>query len=198
MSRHSKRNVLLGIGCGALLTLASWTQIWINFSVSEGATTTVLAVPGTSASPLISAIALGSLAAVGALLIARRVARIIVLGAVLILGMGGVVTLLVTFANPVSASLIVLSATLGLSDIQTVSASVVETSITLWLWLAVVGFLVVCCCATWGLVSEPKWASPTDRFTRPEINASSQATTSSKSRAIDAWDSLSRGDDPTS
>lgn len=198
MSRHSKRNVLLGIGCGALLALASWTQIWIIFSLSEGATTKELTVPGTLASPLTSAIALGSLAAVGALLIARRVARIIVLGAVLILGLGGVVSLLVTFANPVSASLIVLSATLGISDIQTVSASVVETSMTFWLWLAVLGFVAVCCCATWGLMSERKWASPTDRFTRPEMNTSSQATTSSKSRAIDVWDSLSRGDDPTS
>lgn len=198
MRGNHKRNVLWGIFAGALCSLAAWTQTWFVFSISEGATTSELSVPGTATAPLVSPISLVALAGVGVLLIAQRVVRWLVLVVVIVLGVCGDVSLWFTFANPIASSLNVLSKVTGISDITAVSASVTETATTGWIWVAALGFLIVSVSGAGGLLGSRQWGSPSTRFTRPEKWSQSSRVEKPITRDNDSWETLSRGEDPTS
>jgi len=194
---NSKRNVVLGISAGALIALSGWTQVWFVFSASEGVALSDVTVSGTEIRPLVSALAFGSLAAVGALLLAGPRARIFILVATVIIGTSGLVSVFTATASPVGAAISSLSSVLGVVDVSAVTQAVTRTSLTAWIWATAFGFALLTAAAASGVVSSRRWTQPTDRFNRPEIEANSADVRSSQIADGDSWDSLSRGEDPT-
>jgi uncharacterized membrane protein (TIGR02234 family) len=195
--RNSKRNVLFVVSSGALIALAAWTQAWFVFSTSEGVAVADVTVAGTQGQPLVSALAIGALAAVGALLLAGHAVRFLILVLTFVLGVSGIVAVSTAAANPVAASLSSLSSLIGVVDIATVAQAVKSTTVTAWPWVSTFGFALVCLGVVLGLFSTRGWNRPTQRFNRPEIEADSSRSRTSELADDESWDSLSRGEDPT-
>ena len=194
---NPKRSVLLVTSAGALISLAAWTQTWFVFSTSEGIAMADVTVAGTESRPLISALALGSLAAVGALLLAGPVARILILITTFVVGVAGIASVITALTNPVAASLSSLSQIMGVADVAAVSQSVSGATFTLWSWATALGFALICLAVVFGLISTREWSRPTQRFNRPEIETVSSHARTPNSSEGDSWDTLSRGEDPT-
>ncbi len=195
--RKFKRNVLLGLTIGALLALAAWTQVWFTFDVSEGAAVSQVTVAGTESRPFVSALALGTLAAIGALLLAGNVARLLILLVTIGLGVGGVISASSASQDPIAASLAPLSAVTGLDDVGTVTAAVTAQTQTAGWIVCSFGFFLIFLSALAGAVTHRKWQRPTDRFNRPESDAEFRSVKTDHISDGDSWDSLSRGEDPT-
>ena len=193
----SKRNVVLALLLGALLVLSAWTQVWFVFSISEGVAASDVTVAGTDSRPLVSALAIGALAAIGAMLLAGPVARILILVALVLIGISGLGAVMSSTADPAGAALSSLSSVLGVIDISAVTRAVTGVSITPWPWIAVVGFSLLLVSALVGIVATRHWGNPTQRFNRPEIGTSSTSHQNAEIADGDSWDSLSRGEDPT-
>jgi len=193
----SKRNVLLALSLGALLALSAWTQAWFVFSISEGVAASDVTVAGTESRPLVSALAIGALAAIVAILLAGPVVRILILVATVVIGVAGLVTVVSATADPAVAALSSLSSVLGVVDTSAVAQAVTGISITPWPWVAALGFSLLFVFALFGIMSTRQWGNPTQRFNRPEIGTSSASHQNAENADGDSWDSLSRGEDPT-
>lgn len=193
----SKRNVLLALALGALLAMSAWTQAWFVFSISEGVAASDVTVAGTESRPLVSSLAIGALAAIGAILLAGPVERILILIATVVIGASGFVAVVSAIADPAVAALNSLSSVLGVVDISAVSQAVTGITITPWPWVTALGFLLLIVFALFGIFSTRQWGNPTQRFNRPEIGTSSASEQKAEIADGDSWDSLSRGEDPT-
>lgn len=193
----SKRNVVLALSLGALLVLSAWTQVWFVFSISEGAAASDVTVAGTESRPLVSALAIGALAAIGAIFLAGPVARILILVTTVVIGASGLGAVTSAMADPAGAALSSLSSVLGVVDISAVTQAVTGVSTTPWPWMAVIGFSLLLVSALFGIVATRRWGNPTRRFNRPEIVTSLASQQTTHIADGDSWDSLSRGEDPT-
>lgn len=177
--------ILAGVAAAGL-TLLSWTQPWFQLTL-EG--DRPLTVRGQSAAPSLSALALASLALVGALSIAGRGVRIglgvieVAIGAII------VAVTVTALQNPVAASGSVITDTTAIGGPQSIAALVQSVVATLWPWVGVFGGLLVAAVGVGVLVTGRRWPGPTRKYeTTPSAGAST---------AVDAWDSLSEGSDPT-
>jgi hypothetical protein len=177
--------------------MSAWTQAWFVFSISEGVAASDVAVAGTECRPLVSALALGALAAIAAVLLAGPVARIAIFSATVLIGASGLVAVTSAIADPAVAALSSLSTVMGVIDISAVAQVVTGTSITPWPWVAALGFALLALSSILGIISTRHWNRPTDRFNRPEMDMKSPRVHTTEIADGDSWDSLSRGEDPT-
>ncbi len=183
--------------CGILLAGAvgvlSSTQTWLQVMLTAGGSP--LAVPGASAVPVLAPLSLAALALGAVLAIVGQVLRHVL--AVLALAFGVVLSVLVAqvaFTRPVSAAAAVVTATTGITGKDALAALVAEIGLTAWPWLALVGAALLSAAGAFALVTARTWRSAGRRY-----GAASRATAPAAGPldAIDSWDDLSRGDDPT-
>lgn len=198
---------ILGTGLGLL----AWSQTWFDLVLASGAgahvTAEVIAVPGSVASPAIAALSLAGLALAAALSLAGPGIRV-VLGVLEVL-LGGCLVLAaaLSLGDPVgSVSPAVTEATGVAGDAPT--AELVGTAVaTIWPIVAIVGGVLVVVAGVLVLVTGTRWPASTRRY-RSGLEpvdgdgvstggASPASERAASDRAIDDWDELSRGDDPT-
>jgi len=194
----SKLIILVVLVVGALIALSAWTQVWFVFSITEGVALSDVSVAGTESRPLVSALALGALAAVAALLLAGRFVRTLILLTTAAIGLVGLASVFSSIGNPVGSALGSLSSVMGVVDISTIAQSITRSHLTPWPWVTAFGFSVVVIGAVLGIFSARRWSRPARRFTRPEITTNSAEVREGEMADGDSWDSLSRGEDPTS
>jgi uncharacterized membrane protein (TIGR02234 family) len=185
---------------GSGLALLSWSQPWFELVLTEGAGAPTgrapIAVAGQVASPALAALALAGLALAGALAIAGPAVRV-VLG-VLAVVLGGCILLAagISIGDPVAAVAPAVAEATGVTGTEPSAALVESAAATPWPIVAVVGGGLVAASGVLVLATGTRWPVSARRYRGARL-AADGAAASGADRAIDDWDELSRGDDPT-
>lgn len=223
--RRIKLYALLSILVGSGLTLLASTQTWSTLHLRAVANHAApVTVQGSAAAPALTALALAGLALAAALAIAGRLVRILlgVLG--LIIGASVLLSALTAVTDPVQAAAPAVTAATGVAGHTSVAHLVSRLDTSIWPWFAVVGGALVVLCTLGVLVTSSRWPGPSKRYQAVRFEAAGQPHTeadagedtaadagadagdgtergagpgSGRDAAIDSWDELSRGEDPT-
>jgi len=196
IARRARLLSVLAVIVGGALALISSTQTWLEVTLREGAHP-VLSVAGADASALLAPLSLAALALGLALSIVGRILRYALgLLAVAIGGLLAVGALRIAVEHPADAFAAAVTEATGLTGIEAVSALVDAVESTPWPHAALAGAVLVAAGGACTLATAHRW-SGSDRRYRQEPSTSAGPTGSRPHDAIDSWDELSRGDDPT-
>jgi Tryptophan-associated transmembrane protein (Trp_oprn_chp) len=191
---------------GAGLALLSWSQTWFELELTDAAAQgsgDAIAVPGSIASPALAAFGLAGLALVAALAIAGPAVRV-VLG-VLEVVLGGCVLLAVwiTVGDPIGAVSPAVTDATGVSGSGPTAELVASADPTAWPVAAIVGGVLLVAAGVLVLATGTRWPASSRRYRAARLADAEEPVSNAargraaSDRAIDAWDELSRGDDPT-
>lgn len=194
MRRARSLAVLAMLAAGAIGVIAS-TQTWIDVTLDDGAQQT-LAVAGAEALPVLTPLSLAALALGAALSIVGPVLRYVfgVLGALIAALVGGGAAQLM-IGRPVAAAASTVTDATGISGTDAVGSLITGFSLTPWPGVTLFAQAVLFAAAVFTLVTARRWTSGVSRKYRTATEAG--ADTGRPHDAIDSWDDLSRGDDPT-
>jgi hypothetical protein len=200
--------VVLGLAGVALVVLAG-TRTWAHVTVLDLPGMTDVALGGRQAAPAVVPVALACGAAVVVLTLAGRVVRLLV--ALGLVGLGALVVSLTLAARDDAAGALVRSLRTGVGMFggavsvgvpQGLDADQTRTVLTGWPWLAVAGGVLLAVAGLVALLTGWAWPGPARRFEAPGAAATpvpvpGGSADRGSAPMDDAWDSLSRGDDPT-
>jgi len=179
--------------CGAGGVLSS-TQTWLQVTLA-GTAADELSVSGAAAVPVLAPLSLAVLALGLALSIVGRMLRYIFgVIAVVAAAVLGVVTAAVAYELPVSAVARTVTDATGITGDAPVSHLVSQISATAWPTVTLALWAVLLAAGVFVLATAHRWRASgrkyrTDQLARPA---------SGPLDAVDSWDGLSRGEDPTS
>lgn len=191
---------------GAGLAVLSWSQTWFDVELTDATaqgTGEAISVPGSIASPALAALGLAGLALVAALAIAGPAIRI-VLG-VLEVVLGGCVLLAawLTLADPVGAVSPAVTDATGVSGAGPTAELVASADATAWPAGAIIGGVLLVAAGIVVLATGTRWPASSRRYRSARLADAEEPLSeaargrAASDRAIDDWDELSRGDDPT-
>lgn len=186
---------LAAVVAGGALALISSTQTWLEATL--GQTGDVLAVAGDDAVPLLAPLSLAALALGLALSIVGRVLRY-AFGVLAVLIGGGLAVAgwRIAAEPPIDAVATTVTETTGLAGADAVSALVSQITATAWPALTVAIALLIVAGGIVALVTGHRWSGSGRRY-RTDPAAVTASGGSRPHDAIDSWDDLSRGEDPT-
>jgi len=193
--RRLKSTLLLcGVAISAV-TLLSWTQQWFVITLDDGQT---VLVGGDIAAQGLSALALAGLALIGALSIAGRVFRVILGILQVFIGVTIAFSAFLALSDPVAVSATAISALTGVAGPQSVTALVTEISLSVWGWLALIAGILTIGHGLAISFSAHRWPDTSKKYQSiTRYQASAEKPADATTSAIDDWDALSKGDDPT-
>lgn len=197
MTRRARLIAIVAIlGCGALGVISS-TQTWLTVVLDDGAGRT-LAVPGAAAIPVLAPLSLAVLALGGALSIVGVVLRY-AFGAltVLIAIVLAWLTAAVAFGRPTSAVASTVTEATGITGEGAVADLVSSISATPWPLVTLAAWAVLVAAGIFTLATAQRWRGTGRRYRTDEVSRTAAPSGSRPHDAIDSWDDLSRGDDPT-
>lgn len=196
--------VLVVTVIGAGLALLSWSQTWYELRLADAATNgEAIAVSGSTASPALAALGLAGLALVAALAIAGPGIRL-VLGVLEIL-LGGCVLLAagVSLGDPLGAVAPAVTEATGVTGSGPTAELVASATATAWPAAAIAGGALLVLAGLAVLVTGTRWPASSRRYGGARLQDAAEPRPggdrerAASDRAIDDWDELSRGDDPT-
>lgn len=194
MSPRSRKAtaILAGLLIGGA-SLLSWTQTWIAVTLRSGLE---LEIAGDVAAPALAALGLATLALAAALSLAGRVFRT-VLGVVQVVISGGVILAsLGAFSDPGRAARPTISEVTGVAGAESVAALIDSATLSAWPTIAVLLGALGVLHGVFVLVTAGSWPRGGRRFETAQPGAGSDGAAVTHD-AIDDWDALSGGDDPT-
>lgn len=191
------------------MVLIGWSQTWfiLNVSFAEGQSRP-LDISGQEVASALSALGLTGFALTAALALAGVVLRRILGVLLFLLGAGIFIATISPWTDPITAAAPTLTALSAISDVDTLRTFVLSTTATAWPGVtAVIGLLFF----PLGILiffTAGKWGTASRKFERTAMNSSSTGLEKVATRPaggeedvsaqnIDAWDSLSHGEDPT-
>jgi hypothetical protein len=191
---------------GSGLALLSWSQTWFELQLTDASAQSsgeAIAVPGSTASPALAALGLAGLALVAALAIAGPAIRI-VLGLLEVV-LGGCVLLAawLTLGDPVGAVSPAVTDATGVSGSGPTAELVASADPTAWPVAAIIGGVLLVAAGVVVLSTGTRWPASSRRYRAARLADAEEAVSNAargraaSDRAIDDWDELSRGDDPT-
>lgn len=212
---------LLGLLVLSGLVLLAWSQPWMTVTVADVA----LEVRGSEAAGALAPLALCGLLVVPALAIAGPAFRVVLGVLQALLGLCVVLQAAMVLADPVAASSGPVSATTGQQGAT--DALVDAVTLAPWPWVAVIAGALLLPAGIVVAISSRHWPRPTAKYQRtrfepadaaaaaalgvepggdPDGDDAPRAVSPGKpgiapaaaTSAIDDWDALSSGDDPTS
>ena len=185
--------VVLTLLCGAAGVLSS-TQTWLHVALA-GSAADDLTVTGAAAVSVLAPLSLAVLALGLALSIVGRVLRyafaVIAIAAAVILG---VVTAEVAYERPVSAVARTVTDATGITGDGPVSHLIARITPTAWPTVTLALWVVLLAVGVFVLASAHRWPAGGRKY---RTDAASTAPASGPLDAVDSWDDLSRGADPT-
>lgn len=194
MTRRARLICVVAILLTGALGLISSTQTWFHVTLATGGD--VLAVPGAEAIPVLAPLCLAVLALGAALTIVNLVLRYI-LGALTVLCGAVLLWLIVPVAAdaPVSAVARTVTTATGIAGVESVSEMIAAVGETPWPWATAVCAAVLLLAGILVLATAHRWRRAGRRFAAdaPHTAAASDGPLD----AVESWDDLSRGDDPT-
>ncbi len=198
MSAGRERLAVLALGAvGAAVALLSAGRTWLHITVSDPLVGNGrLHADGRSVASVVPAAALVGLAAVVAAVTLRRVGRYVA-GVLLVVAGGAVGAAAVSvLLHPPSAAAGAVGAATGQAGS---SRGVASAAATAWPWVAVVGAVLLALAGAVTVVRGRQWSGLSGRYDAPAgaEPVAERAAATPDDAAADAWDAVSRGDDPT-
>jgi uncharacterized membrane protein (TIGR02234 family) len=199
MIRRARLLAVVGALAAGALGIISSTQTWLTVVLADGADQ-ALAVPGAAAIPVLAPLSLAALALGGALSIVGRVLRYAfgVLAAVIAITLG-VLTWQVAVDPAVSSVASTVTTATGISGDAALFELIASVTTTAWPAVTLVGWAALLGAGVLTLATAHRWQGSGRRY-RTDVAAPAPTPGVAESRphdAIDSWDDLSRGDDPT-
>lgn len=190
-SERGRGKAVLGFLIAGGIGIISSTQTWLTVTRADAGEP--ILIPGSDAVPLLAPLSLAVLALGAALAIVGTVLRHVLAA----LGLAAAVLLAwwsidIALQAPLSAVAPIVIETTGLAGSGAVADVVAEITPSFWPVLAVVGWVLLAIAAAFALLTAAKWRSGGKRF-RTDANQGGDGPVD----AIDSWDDLSRGSDPT-
>lgn len=177
---------------GAIGVISS-TQTWLDVTLADGAEAS-LPVAGASAVPVLAPLSLAVLALGAALSIVGRVMRWIfgvvsvLIAVALVLTVGTVV-----FSRPVTSVASTVTTVTGISGNDSIAQLVQSVDLTPWPVVSLGLSMVLLVAGVFTLTTANRWRGSGRRY-----QTDGAAAVSTRPRdAVDSWDDLSRGTDPT-
>ena len=202
---RAKFAIIVATIVGAGLALLSWSQTWFELELTDAAAQgsgEPIAVSGSVASPALAALGLAGLALVAALAIAGPGIRV-VLGLLEVL-LGGCVLLAagISIGGPVAAVSPAVTDATGVSGSAPTAGLVASVSATAWPAVGIAGGVLLVVAGIAVLATGTRWPVSSRRYRGAGLADADDASSgvrgrAASDRAIDDWDDLSRGDDPT-
>jgi uncharacterized membrane protein (TIGR02234 family) len=198
-ARRIKLVLILGVIAASGLALLAWTRVWATLAVVLDGGQNALEVPGSVAAPGLTALALAGLALAGALTIAGPVIRIILGLLEVLLGVSVVLSAVQAIADPIGAGSAAVTEVSGIAGSESIRAGVSSASLTAWPYLALAAGILMLIVGLTICVTARRWPGPTTRYDATRFEPVTDAATGrTRPRdAVDDWDGLTRGDDPT-
>ena len=196
MIRRARSIGVLATLAGGAVGVMSSTQTWIHVVLAD-ATASDVAVPGATAIPVLVPLSLAVLALGAALSIVGRVLRVVF--GVLTVAIGvllAVLSIPVVAGPPVSAIAPAVTEITGIAGDTAVAALVGSAAVTPWPVVTVVIGVLLACAGVFVAVTGVRWPTGGRKYQAAARRAASRDE--GPLDAIDSWDDLSRGDDPTS
>ncbi|QTV81016.1 Trp biosynthesis-associated membrane protein (plasmid) [Microbacterium sp. NIBRBAC000506063] len=189
MTRGRSLSVLLLVLVGGLGILSS-TQTWLFVSVSTAAET--VEVSGADALPILAPLSLTILALAGVLAIVGRMLRYVFAAIAVAIGVWLLIaTLPLVTSPPLSAAAGTVTELTGLAGHDAVATLVEAVVPTSWPLVTLVLWVLLLAAAAFIAASAHRWRTAGKRF------RTDGQTHTGPIDAIDSWDDLSRGSDPT-
>lgn len=196
MLHRARSLAVLTVLLGGAIALLSAVQPWLIARRADGAAD--IEVPGAEVLPLLVPLGLAVLALGAALALAGRVMRYLVGLLALVIALAlGLPTLAVLREPPISAVLPTVTEITGLAG-PAASALISGIAPTTWPWAALLAVLLLFIVAGGIGATAHAWPASGRRYREAEANRAAASDQTGESDAIDSWDDLSRGIDPTS
>lgn len=195
-----KLPAIVGILAGSGLALLAWSQTWFAVHLVDGAAAggaTTLEVGGAVASPAVAALALAGLALAGALAIAGPLIRIVLGLLAALLGGCLVLAASLSLADPVAAVSGAIAEATGVAGARPTAELVASVERTAWPVAAIAAGVLVAIAGLLVVVTGRAWPTSRRYGGGVRLAADGSRTAAPSDRAVDDWDGLSRGDDPT-
>ena len=196
MTRRPRTLSVLAILLGGAIAIISSTQIWLTVTLRAG-TSELLTVAGAAAAALLAPLSLAALALGLALAVVGRVlayafgALATVIGVTLVFG-----SLRVVLTHPMDAYAAAVTQSTGLSGTEAIAELVAHVDGTAWPWLAALAGVLIALGGLLTLASVHRWQAGGRRYER-DAPRTEGAVGSRPHDAIDSWDDLTHGEDPT-
>lgn len=221
--RRAKYSTMLLLVVGSVLALLAATQPWFTIRLTDTANhSSTVSVAGSVAAPALTALALAGLALTAALAIAGPVFRIVLALLGLLLGVSVLISAITALSDAVRASASAITTATGVAGDTSIHHLVHSVDTAFWPWLAIAGGLLIVLASAAVVVFSRLWPGPSRKYQtrfagedgRPAEEVVAEATdpapaaepavdtpegpaTLDRDTAIDSWDELTRGDDPT-
>lgn len=194
MTRRARLVAVATTVFGGVAALICSTQPWLTVTLSDAGAES-LTVAGADAVPVLSALSLAAIALGAALSVVGRVLRYAF--AVLAIAIGAAILLLSTriaVLSPPDAVAGTVSTATGLTGRQALDVLVGSITLTPWPVIAIVGGAAVLGAGVLAVATAHRWPSGGRRY---RTDTAQRAAGSRPADAIDSWDDLSAGTDPT-
>ncbi|MFK4760746.1 Trp biosynthesis-associated membrane protein [Microbacterium sp. ZW T5_45] len=193
LARRGRSIGVSGLLLGGAIGIISSTQTWLTVQRADAGAE--ILVPGASALPLLAPLSLAVLALGAALSITGRTLRLVfgVLAAAtaVLLGWSTLQLLVGPSVSAVGATVTETTGLAGDEGLADVIAGIVPTP---WPWIALVGWVILLAASVVVLITWRGWKTGGRRY---QTDAAARAVATGPVDAIDSWDELSRGTDPT-
>ncbi len=190
----SRRQAVWALLLLAVAVLATGAPVWVSGTTSSAVQAVVdLQATGTEVAPGVGAGGLVVAAAALALALARRVGVVV---ATSVAALGGVLVTVAALGAAGRAEAVLASSAADRIGVGEVS----QVTVTAWPWVAAVLGLVAVVLAGVVLVASRGWQGPSARHEVAHDLAPAAGEASAAPQRVDpgeAWDALSRGEDPT-
>lgn len=193
LARRGRGIAVLSFVLAGGIGIISSTQTWLTV-IRAGAGEDIL-VPGADAMALLAPLSLAALALGAAIALVGRTLRYVFgalglfFGGVMALGTGEVL-----FATPPSAAASTITEVTGLAGSTATDAVIGSIHATAWPAIALAGWTILVLGALFVLLTAHRWKTGGRRYrTEPGAHAAHEGPVD----AVDSWDDLSRGTDPT-
>ena len=190
LARRAKSASLLLILLAGALGILSSTQTWLAVGRADGGET--LDVAGNAALPVLAPLSLTALAVGAALaLVGPVLRRVFAAIAVLVGALLLVLTARILLQHPLDAVAPALTKATGLAGDPALTALVDGITVTAWPWVALIAWVLLLLGGAWALFTAGRWRSGGRRY------RTAPAPHDGPVDAVESWDELSRGTDPT-
>jgi hypothetical protein len=188
IARRGRSIAVIGFLIAGAIGIISSTQTWLTVQRADAAEP--ILVPGADALALLAPLSLAILAVGAALTLVGVVLRYLVAALALLAWW----TAEILIARPVSAVAPTVTETTGLAGASTVADMIAAIEPSAWPVIALVGWVVLIAAALFALITAHRWKSGGRRY---RTDAAAHEPQDGPVDAIDSWDDLSRGTDPT-
>ena len=193
-SRLKLSILLTGIALNGAIFLG-WTQEWIAVVLDDR---TPLSVAGDVAAPAVSTLALSGLVLIGALAIAGPFFRVVLAIIEVLIGVAVVYSAVLAITGPATASAAAITTATGVGGKESAAELVATINPTIWPWITVIAGVLLMVVALSVLLTSRAWPGSSRKYQAVRLEQPDGGNSPTIERnAVDDWDALSSGDDPT-